>query len=50
MLHLNVSLLQCYDLERQLLVRQFKSLNFFEDNSSGGGSSREWILGTQDFK
>ena len=30
-----VSLFQCYDLERQLPVCQFKSLNIFEDNSKG---------------
>ena len=29
------SLFQCYDLERQLPVCQFKSLNIFEDNSKG---------------
>ena len=44
-LHLNVSLFQCYDLERQLPVCQFKSLNFFEENSKGGAAgSGFWVL------
>ena len=44
-LHLNISLFQCYDLEGQLPVCQFKSLNFFEDNSKGGAvGSGFWVL------
>ena len=50
MLHLYISLFQCYDLERQLPVCQFKSVNFCEDRQFQGGSSGEWVLGTQDFK
>ena len=45
-LHLNVSLFQCYDLERQLPVCQFKSVNFCEDRQFQGGSSWGgfWVL------
>ena len=38
-LHLNVSLFQCYDLERQLPVCQFKSVNFCEDRQFQGGAA-----------
>ena len=44
-LRLNISLFQCYDLEGQLPVCQFTSLNFFEDNSKGGAvGSGFWVL------